>query len=69
MAGIAGFDTRDYPGDDIMQWLYDETNLYWTGFYLTPAPCQGVNRGWMYKYEILKNMGWGFAPLFLGQQA
>jgi hypothetical protein len=29
MAGIAGFDTRDYPGDDIMQWLYDNTNLYW----------------------------------------
>jgi hypothetical protein len=69
MTGIAGFDIRDYPSDDIMQWLHDQTNLHWTGFYLTPAPCQGVNRGWMYKYELLKNMGWGFAPLFLGQQA
>jgi Domain of unknown function (DUF1906) len=36
--------------------------------YLTPAPCQEPDRGWMIKYDFLKNMGWGFAPIFVGQQ-
>ena len=66
--GVAGVDTRDYPGNNIMHWLFENTNLKWTGFYLTPAPCQGEERGWMSKYDDLKNMGWGFAPIFVGQQ-
>ena len=60
-------DTKYYPGDKIMKWFFDNTNLTWTGFYLTPAPCQS-NTSWMNKYDFLKNMGWGFAPIFVGQQ-
>jgi hypothetical protein len=56
--GIAGLDKRDYPGGNIMQWLINNTNLKWTGFYLAPAPCQG-NTSWMNKYNTLKNFGWG----------
>lgn len=65
--GNAGLDIRDYPGDNIMQWLINNTNLEWTGFYLAPSPCQG-NTSWMNKYNVLKNFGWGFAPLYVGQQ-
>jgi len=34
-------DTAQYPGDRVMQSLFKNTNLQWTGFYLTPAPSQG----------------------------
>jgi hypothetical protein len=46
--GHAGFDRLTYPGDDMMQLLYDKTNLSWTGFYLAPAPSQPY-AGWMTK--------------------
>ena len=65
--GIAGIDKRDYPGDNTIQWLINNTNLKWTGFYLAPSPCQG-NISWMNKYNALKNFGWGFAPIYVGQQ-
>jgi hypothetical protein len=50
-----------------MRGLYDNTNLAWTGFYLAPAPSQGYT-GWMDKAATLRAMGWGLAPLFVGQQ-
>jgi len=64
----AGFDSMIYPGDDFMQLLWDNTNLAWTAFYLAPAPSQPYP-GWMNKVQILSGMGWGFAPLYVGQQA
>ncbi len=64
---FAGFDRLEYPGDRAMQWLWDNTNLWWCGFYLAPAPSQ-QNRGWMDKYAGLKEIGWGIAPIFVGQQ-
>jgi hypothetical protein len=51
-----------------MKHLADNTNLWWTGFYLTPAPSQGHSLGWMGAYNELKDQGWGFAPIFVGQQ-
>jgi hypothetical protein len=65
--GFAGFDAVHYPGDHVMQWLLHNTNLRWTGFYLAPAPGE-VSTKWMTKYHYLKDLGWGFAPIFVGQQ-
>jgi hypothetical protein len=66
--GFAGIDVLGYPGDARMAWLWENTNLYWTGFYLAPAPSQGYT-GWMRSYNTLRNQGWGFAPLYVGRQA
>jgi Domain of unknown function (DUF1906) len=73
MSGHAGMDRMVYPGDDVMTKLWDHTNLEWTGFYLDPAPSRHYRgklrgKGWMHKYQFLNNLGWGFAPLYLGQQ-
>jgi hypothetical protein len=65
---FAGFDRLDYPGDSIMQTMFDETNLSWCGFYLAPAPSQG-NTSWMTKRNFLQQVGWGFAPIYVGQQS
>jgi glycoside hydrolase-like protein len=63
----AGIDTMTYPGDKTMEWLWDEknSNLWWTGYYL---PEKGSSQTWAGKYTLLKGMGWGVAPLYLGKQ-
>jgi hypothetical protein len=65
---FAGIDRSDYPGDNTMQWLWDNTNLFWTGFYLGPAPSH-PDTSWMGRRSFLKQVGWGLAPLYVGQQA
>lgn len=67
MLGYAGFDRSAYPGDALMQSLWDNTNLRWCGFYLSPTPSHTDN-SWMQKLQILRNMGWGIAPIYMGQQ-
>jgi hypothetical protein len=67
MTGHAGFDSLTYPGDDLMKIFWDKTNLAWCGFYLAPAPSQPYT-GWMSKRSYLRGLGWGFAPLYVGQQ-
>lgn len=64
---FAGFDSLHYPGDGVMAWLKANTNLSFVGFYLAPAPSQG-DREWMSRRATLVQQGWGFAPLYLGQQ-
>lgn len=68
MAGHAGCDSLKYPGDDVMKFLWNNTNLEWTGFYLAPAPSQPYT-GWMNSRTFLKQLGWGFAPIYVGQQS
>src|SRR4026208_1682065 len=74
MAGIAGMDVDRYPGKERMQNLINNTNLRWTGFYLTPAPSQGHALGWMdlstnfSARDELMEMAWGLAPIYVGQQ-
>jgi hypothetical protein len=65
---FAGMDVATYPGDGVMQSLIKNTNLKWTGFYLTLAPSQGHKLGWMDKHEFLRNLGWGIAPIYVGRQ-
>jgi Domain of unknown function (DUF1906) len=64
---FAGLDLEDYPGNYAMSWLSHNTDLRWTGFYLSPAPAEN-NTSWMINYRQLKDLGWGFAPIFAGQQ-
>lgn len=65
--GFAGFDTSIYPGDDVMDGLQKSTNVRWVGFYLAPAPSH-PNTSWMDRRARLAERGWGFAPVYVGQQ-
>jgi hypothetical protein len=67
MPGFSGFDRLEYPGDAIMTWLKNNTNLVWCGYYLAPAPSHG-NTSWMTNRAKLAGEGWGLAPIFVGQQ-
>jgi hypothetical protein len=67
-AFVAGMDVAGYPGDRVMRSLIKNTNLRWTGFYLTPAPSQGHKLGWMGKHDFLRDLGWGIAPIYVGRQ-
>jgi Rv2525c-like, glycoside hydrolase-like domain/Hemopexin len=67
MLGYGGVDVLQYPGDPAMDILWNTTSLTWTGFYLAPAPSQG-NTSWMNRRAFLEGLGWGFAPIYVGQQ-
>ena len=59
MALYAGVDRVQYPGDRVMGLLRKNTNLRWCGLYLQYAD-------WQPKYGVLKDMGWGVAPVYGG---
>jgi hypothetical protein len=67
MLGFAGLDRSQYPGDAAMQQLFNNSNLAWTGFYLAPAPSHGET-SWMTHFATLQGLGWGIAPIYVGQQ-
>lgn len=62
----AGFDRADCPDLAMMRRLRVETNLCWCGYYLR-APSQPAPT-WRGKRADLAAMGWGLAPIFVGQQ-
>src|SRR5918912_944425 len=68
MTLFLGFDTSLYPGDSAMQTLRTQALLAFTGFYLAPAPSH-PNTSWMQKRTFLQGLGYGFAPVYLSQQA
>ena len=61
-----GFDTNEYPGDDVMKKWLDAGPYRWVGYYL-PAPCH-KDQSWMGKRRFLEDMGWGLAVIYVGQQ-
>lgn len=63
-----GLDRSAYPGDAVMRSLWDWTPLVFVAPYLAPAPSHG-DRAWMSAVPTLRAMGWGFAPVYVGQQA
>jgi hypothetical protein len=67
MPNFAGFDRGGYPGDAAMQAIIQNTNLSWCGFYLAPAPSH-PDRSWMAKRAFLQGLGFGLAPIYVGQQ-
>jgi hypothetical protein len=66
MRGVPGFDTRDYPGDNVMRAWFGASPYRWVGYYL-PAPCY-TGTTWSGRRNALRNIGWGFAVLFVGEQ-
>jgi Domain of unknown function (DUF1906) len=68
MPPFLGLDTSSYPGDNAMQTLRTQAHFAFTGFYLAPAPSH-PNTSWMQKRAFLAGLGYGFAPVYLGQQA
>jgi hypothetical protein len=66
MSFYAGFDIRDYPGIDMMNWLSGNSNLKWCGYYLAPTPNRSPS-GWPGQYTSLKAQ-WGILPIYVGQQ-
>jgi hypothetical protein len=66
MPFYAGFDVDQYPTIEVMDWLNENTNLEWCGYYLAPAP----NRtpcGWTGQYSAIKDK-WGVLAIYVGQQ-
>jgi hypothetical protein len=64
---FAGFDRSAYPGDAIMTNLI-ATNMVFCGYYLFPAPSHTSDGSWMGKRSFLEGLGWGIAPVYVGQQ-
>ena len=64
-----GFDTHSYPGDQNMRaWRNAPNAPYkWVGYYLPDAPCHNSD-SWKGKRQILTDMGWGLAVVYVGQQ-
>jgi hypothetical protein len=67
MSVFLGFDRSEYPGDTMMSALRTEAHVAWTGFHLAPAPSHSYT-GWMLKRSFLVGLGFGFAPIYVGQQ-
>jgi Domain of unknown function (DUF1906) len=65
---IYGIDRDEFPGSDAMRWLRKFAHIRVTGFYLTPAPGQKRELGWMGQRDALARQGWGFLPIYVGQQ-
>jgi hypothetical protein len=64
--GVPGFDTRDYPGREIMQGWWRESPYRWVGYYLE-SPCHPRNT-WMGRRAEIRAIGWGIALLYVGEQ-
>ena len=64
----AGFDAVSYPGDPVMQELWESSPLAWTGFRLGPS-AQQLDDSWMKSYQTLAGQGWGIAPIYAGRKA
>ena len=63
-----GFDTHTFPGEKTMRaWKNAPGAPYsWVGYYL-PSPCH-KDASWAGRRELLTNMGWGLAVVYVGQQ-
>ena len=63
---FAGLDCSDFPGLATMADLKAASNLTWTGYYLTSP--DHPDDSWMGNRAALLEQGWGFAPIYVGQQ-
>jgi hypothetical protein len=63
---VPGFDTSIYPGDATMRTWRAESPYRWVGYYLR-SPCRR-DHSWTGRRATLEGMGWGLAPLYVGEQ-
>jgi hypothetical protein len=67
----AGFDVGVYNSNNV-SWLWANTNLSWTGFYLVSPPnlpsVGHTNHTYVGQYQTLATQGWKIAPLYWGRQ-
>ena len=63
-----GFDTDAFPTLAKLQWLKSNTDLVWTGYYLGAAGSSHPATDWLGNRAALVAMGWGLAPLYVGEQ-
>lgn len=63
-----GFDRSRYPGDAVMRSLWRHTPLAFVALYLAPAPSH-PDRGWMRRAALLREIGWGLLPVYVGQES
>jgi hypothetical protein len=63
-----GFDTHTFPGETTMRAWKDEPGApySWVGYYL-PSPCH-KDASWTGQRQLLMDMGWGLAVVYVGQQ-
>jgi hypothetical protein len=63
-----GFDTHTFPGEKTMRaWKNEPGAPYsWVGYYL-PSPCH-KDASWTGTRQLLTDMGWGLAVVYVGQQ-
>ena len=61
-----GFDTYSFPGVSVMSWLKANTDLSWTGLYLSHAPSM-PDKSWIGAYKQIARH-WGIAPIYVGSQ-
>src|SRR6185295_19741911 len=65
----AGFDISQYPTDDRMAWIKQNTNFEWVAYYLAPTDSGNrTNTSWMNHRVALENQGWKLAPTYFGEQ-
>ncbi|MGI0027021.1 MAG: glycoside hydrolase domain-containing protein [Nitrosopumilaceae archaeon] len=64
-ATYLGFDKGSYPGDTLMQTLWNVSPYFFTGYYLDSP--NAFSKSWMGNRTTLKNMGWGFLVIYVGQ--
>lgn len=62
----AGIDSDEFPGLAAMAALKTESNAVWCAYYLE-APSHS-NGAWSGNRAALEAQGWGFAPVYVGQQ-
>src|SRR5262245_7484334 len=62
-----GFDTKDYEGDKAMQAWWEYSPYWFLGYYLD-SPCHRKFKSYTGSWTTLRDMGWGLAILYVGQQ-
>ena len=63
---FAGIDCSEFPGLDMLAVIKGQTNVTWLGYYLD-APSH-PNSGWCGQRGALDILGFGLAPIFVGQE-
>lgn len=64
---LYAIDRKKFPGMNTMRRLRSLGDIRVAGFYLGPAPMH-ANQSWMGQRDVLAKEGWGFIPIYVGEQ-